>query len=369
MSEVRDDGYYYDFLKDLEAYPDTWCYIIFGGRNTGKTYSTLRRAVETNKKFVFIKRSKEDMKMLCTGGSKKAKELGVTVDTSPFVSLNRDFGWTIKPFLLEDIGIFCHCDKDGYPVKGKDPVGYILSVNASGKYKGFDMSYVDWMIFDEFVPKIWDRKMKNEGDAVLDLYKTISRDREHRGKQALKLICLANADNASSPLTETLEVTDDIVTMSLQREASFYNEERDIFIRRLIDNKSFKEKEAQARIYRAMSGTRWGQMALDNDFGYNDFSQVNRYSLKRAQPLCRVHYKQSDYYLYVNEKGIYIFTHVPFNTKADVFDLNLEADQRRFFYAWITRLQDAAAAHRCIFSKYTLSRIVYEYRNIFKING
>ena len=29
--------YYYDIEDDLREYPDAWCYIVVGGRNTGKT--------------------------------------------------------------------------------------------------------------------------------------------------------------------------------------------------------------------------------------------------------------------------------------------------------------------------------------------
>lgn len=367
-SMIRDDGYYYDIKKDL--LPFLWCIIVYGGRNTGKTYSTLRRAIEQEKIFIFLKRTKEDIKLLCSGGSKKAKDLGVNVDTSPFVSLNRDFGWNIKAFMLEDMGIFCHCDKEGQPVKGKDPVGYIMSLSMVSKYKGFDMSYVDWLIFDEFVPKLWDRKIKTEGESLLELYKTVSRDREHRGKDPLLLICLANSDNAASPVTETLEVTDQIVNMSLKQEGLKIDNDRGILIRRLIDNTAFKEKEKQSKIYKAMQGTKWATMALDNDFGFNDFSQVqSKYNLKRAQPLAKVRYKSTWYYLYINEAGTYIFTKRGFNTTANFYDLNLESDQIRFFYDWIIRLKEAATDHRCIFETYTLSRLVYEYRSYFKLNS
>lgn len=365
---VRDDGYYYDFMNDINTCHDAWAYIVFGGRNTGKTYSALRLATEQNVKFLFLRRTKKEIERLCSGGSKRAKDLGIKVDTSPFVDLNRDFGWNIRPFLLDDtLGVFCHCDKEGMPVHDKDPVGYISSLASVDDLKGMGMSYIQWILFDEFVPKKWSRKKQAEGDSVMELYKTISRDREHRGQEALKLLCFANADNAASPLTETLEITDEIVEMSLMDAECHINKDRGLFIKKLKTSEEFKRKEAQSQIYKAMKGTKWAAMALDNDFGYNDFSQVQRFNLKRATPLCKVKYKHNMYYLYVNENGIYNFTTRGFNTGSDVYDLDLEADQIRFFYDWITVLQEAASEHRCIFEKYTLSRIVYEYRKNFII--
>ena len=37
---------YYNIRDDVNAYPDAWCYIIVGGRNTGKTYGCLKMHLE-----------------------------------------------------------------------------------------------------------------------------------------------------------------------------------------------------------------------------------------------------------------------------------------------------------------------------------
>lgn len=368
-SAVRDDGYYYDIEKDLESYPDCWVYIVFGGRNTGKTYSTLRRAIENNHKFVFVKRTKADIKLLCAGGRKSVMDLGLNVDFSPFVSLNRDFGWRLKPIMVnDDIAAVCHCDSKGKPIPEYEPVGYISALSCVSKYKGFDLSYCDWIIMDEFVPKIYDRNMRAEGDAILDMYKTVGRDREHRGKDCLKLICLANADNAASPLTNTLEVTDQIVEMSLKKEATLYIEERAILLKRLLDNKTFKEKERESKIYKAMAGTKWAAMSLDNDFGYNDFSQIRKINMRYAKPQASFKINQRDYFLYYRETdSTYLLTTKRYNAKGlPVFDLNKESDRILFFDSWILELQMCAAEKRVEFESYTLTRLVYEYKNFFK---
>ena len=61
-------SYYYDIQDDLKKYPDCWCYLIVGGRNTGKTYSTLKDARNSSKGFIFIKRTNLDVNNLCAGG-------------------------------------------------------------------------------------------------------------------------------------------------------------------------------------------------------------------------------------------------------------------------------------------------------------
>ena len=54
--------YYYDIVVDIRDYPEAWCLVIFGGRNTGKTYSTLRNCIENKHIFVYAKRTIEDVK-------------------------------------------------------------------------------------------------------------------------------------------------------------------------------------------------------------------------------------------------------------------------------------------------------------------
>lgn len=363
-------SYYYNFEDDLNAYPDAWCYVIFGGRNTGKTYSGLRTAKDNNIKFVYVKRTQKDIKLLCAGGSKKARDMGIKADFSPFVSLNRDFGWNVKSFSLdENIGTFNICDSKGFPIPEYDPVGYIAALSAVKNYKGFDMSYCDWIIFDEFVPKIFERNSRGEGDAILELYQTVSRDREHRGKPPLKLICFANADNAASPLTNTLEITDDIVKLQTRDEEIIYNERRGILIHKLHNSEEFDKKQKNAAIYKAMAGTKWAEMAFDNNFGYNDFTQVHdKINLKGAQPFCRFIHKRVMHFIWLNnETGCYLVTRSAFNQNTEMYDLSKEADQKRFFYEVVTELREASMDHRAVFSSYTIYNLCMNYKDEYKI--
>lgn len=359
------ENYYYNFEDDLNKVPEAFCYVIFGGRNTGKTYSTLKTAKQNKIPFAYIKRTKEDVKLLCAGNNTQKKS-AASMDLSPFKSLNRDMGWNVRAFQVFDgLGAFYNCNDENQP-EGQ-PIGYLLALSMVSKYKGFDMSEVDWLIFDEFVPKIYDRVLRSEGESVLDLYKTVGRDREHRGKEALKLICLANADNAASPLTNTLEITDDIVKMSIQKEAENYNKAREIYIHRLIDNKSFKEKEAESKIYKAMAGTAWAKMALDNDFGFNDFSNVGIINLKHCKPYVSFTFKNKKYYIYVNdETGIFQVTLKQFTKQVEHYDLKLENDQK-LFYDIVVMLKVACAEHRVIFEDYSLYDLFMNYSKNFKL--
>lgn len=200
-------SYYYNIDDDISKFPDAWCIIAIGGRNTGKTYSSLKSCVINKTKFVFLKRTMEDVDLLCSGSGaigQKANDFGI--DLSPFKSINRDMVTDIHAHSIKKGlgGFWNHLNGE---IDGT-PIGYLLALNAVSKYKGFDLSDCDWLIFDEFVPQPWDRINRKEGEQLLDLYKTVSRDREHRGKNPLKLLCLANATSISNPVMNILEVTD-----------------------------------------------------------------------------------------------------------------------------------------------------------------
>ena len=57
-------NYYYDIADDLAAAPDCWALFAWSGRNTGKTYSSLRYMLEGKHKFIFLKRTIEDVKLI-----------------------------------------------------------------------------------------------------------------------------------------------------------------------------------------------------------------------------------------------------------------------------------------------------------------
>lgn len=57
---------YYDVRDDIMKYPKAWCFLVWSKRGPGKTYSTLRMCIEEDHKFVFMKRTIEDVNLMCS---------------------------------------------------------------------------------------------------------------------------------------------------------------------------------------------------------------------------------------------------------------------------------------------------------------
>lgn len=358
-------AYYYNLWDDIADYPLAWCYVIIGGRNTGKTYSALKGCKDRHIPFVFVKRTMEDVDLLTAGSGKiGTKQVDFALDLSPFAPINRDDGENIKAFKLKKgIGGFWRTDAEGLPAG--EPVGTLLAMNAGAKFKGFDMSDNDLLIFDEFIPQPWERVMKKEGDMLMDLYKTISRDREHRGRDPLKLVLLANATRASNPVMNTLEITDAVVQMDIDKLEYNYLIDRGILIHRLPDSGSFHEREAQSQIYKAMAGTAWGDMALNNTFAYDDFTNVGKTRLKGALPLYSIIYKKETWFVY-QRAGVMIICRSPFNAKKPVFDLNRDNGQRSFRRKKYMDLLLKTSEDKVIYETYTMYDVLSRFPEYFK---
>ncbi|MBO7731211.1 MAG: phage DNA encapsidation protein [Methanobrevibacter sp.] len=347
---------YYDIRDDLNRYPNAWCYLIWSKRGPGKTYSTLRYMIEEKKKFVFLKRTKDDVKLLCAGGKQ-----GVNFDMSPFVPLNRDFGWDIKPMKIEKgIAGFYH-SIEGKPAG--DPVGYCVALSAATDIKGFDLSEADFLIFDEFIPKSYEIVKRNEGDALLDIYMTVSRDRIKRGRGELKLICLANATSINNPTFNILDVTDTAAEMDIYEHEFLYQEERKILMHKIMNIDPDAEEKSGIEI--AMSGTAWHDMSFSGSFAYDDFSAVKHQRMKGYAPFVSYIYKKKQVFIY--QKDGYYYANTSRNNKCPVFNLSRENEQKRFYLEYVIDLRNACIEDKMQFTSYSMYDLIVNYRKIFKI--
>lgn len=355
---------YYDIRDDIKKYPNAWAYFVTSKRGPGKTYSTLRATHEDKIPFIFMKRTQDDVEFLTKGTMKGNKN---DVDLSPFKPLNRDFGWTVRAFPI-DKGLAAFYDTSADEDSGEvfsvgAPLGYVLGATTAYKYKGFDLSECDWMIFDEFIPRSWERINRKEGDQVLDLYLTVQRDRLERGRGELKLICLANATMINNPMYTSLNLVDIAAEMNVTGQEYFYDEYRGIMIHQLpVTGEEYKPKSG---IERAMQGTQFGDMAFGGKFAYNDFSAVKKAKMKNYIPRCAYTYKNKTVYVYSNA-GKYYFTFAR-NEKTEVYNLDQENQQKKFYYDWVIDIMNENIEGNVYFEKYSMYDLIVNYKKIFNI--
>lgn len=356
---MKNNNIYYHFEDDLQKYPGAWCFVVWSARGKGKTYSGLKYSLENDIPIIYMKRTIDDVSLICS-----ANNYGF--DPSPYVPINRDCGYNIKARSIENgIGGFWKMNNEGEP-EGL-PVSYCLAMSAVKKFKGFDFSRCDWVIFDEFIPQLGERISRKEGELLLDLYMTIARDRQKRGREPLKLILFANAEEISTPVTNTLEIVDIMADLNASGDTHYFDEDRGILLHHITSQEFPLQDQEKDGIYNAMIGTAWGQKSFEGSFSNNDFSNVKQQSIKGMVPFIHIRYKTHDYYIYMKkDSGFYYMCSSRGKCIFD-YDLNRENDQKKFWIEHQADLRNACIDGNMKFQKYTMYDLIVNFKKFFNI--
>lgn len=359
--EDFNDGYYH-FKKDLKEYPEAGCYIVWSRRGPGKTYSFLRYCIDNDLYFIYIKRTADDVELICNG----SEHPELKVDADPFVPLNRDFGWTIKPKLIRNgIGAFYDTDEKGKPAGA--PLGSILALSRIKSVKGMDFSRASFICFDEFIPQSTEIVRKKEGEAFADFVMTALRDKVKRG-QKLKLVLFANSEEISTPITNAFEIIDDMADLATSKKHHYYNRDRRIMLHYITQAEiPLTPEELKSDMFVLMRGTAWAQKAFFGDFANNDFSNVSMKSIKNMQCIHKIHYKNKDMYIYMRPSdGMYYMTYSkgPFQYE---WDLSKENHQKLFWIDHGQELRVCCIEDHMKFEKYSMYDLIMNYKKFFDV--
>lgn len=238
--------------------------ICVGGRGTGKTYSTLREFADGKNKFMLMRRTQTQLDMI-------AKD-----NFSPFKRINIDTGSkVVSSTLIKGMGAYYigECGEDGELHPAGSPIGYSVALSTISNIRGFDASDVNYLVYDEFIPETHERPLKNEGQAFLNAYETINRNRELQGKKPLVAILLSNANDLSSPLLDILGLTD--VMDRMNRKGSEYWIDKTNTIAVIFFRKSpISDKKRNTVLYKVAKSTEFADMALSNKFANANYEHI-----------------------------------------------------------------------------------------------
>ena len=359
-NENFEDGYYH-ILKDMIDYPDAGVYVIWSKRGPGKTYGALWAFLYLGIQAMYMKRTNDDTHLLCQFSNVEGDDEN---DPSPYKPINDDKGLNIKPVEIEKgYGAFYHCDQDNKP--SGTPVSYLVSLNAIKKVKGMSFRGVKVMIMDEFIPLNGERVLHAEGDMLLDLYMSILRDRVKRGEPEIKLLLFANAENISCPITRAFNLIDDIYDMRAEGEHIKYLPERKVLLHHLEPDK-YPTLGDDLSIAALMKGTAWYDKTFGGDFSNNDFSMiVRKKSIKRFTPVVSVKYQNR--YATIYRKGARLHMCDTFAKAAPLFDLDIEADQQKFYWEYLTEFRFDVMDKQITFQKYSYYDLFRNYKNYYKV--
>ena len=280
-----DNSIFYDVRKDCKS--DMPFKIIIGPRGCGKTYSVLDYMQEVSSedsKFIYMRREGTEIDSC-------ASDYG-----NPFKTLNSDKGYCIAPFQISKFNGFgigrddtCEC------------IGYGVALSTFASMRSQDFSDVDRIFFEEFIPEKHKRKIKGEGQALLNVYETINRNRELKGEKPVELIMCANGIDLANPILLELGATSIIAKMLANKQRRITIPEKQLYIEIIPRTKVSEAKETTA-LYK-LANKDFIVDALDTTFRGADLQFVRKGVNLRSY---KTEFSYGDYVVFSNKEHYYI---------------------------------------------------------------
>lgn len=260
--------------------------IIIGPRGCGKTYSVLDYMQEVSSaksKFIYMRRDGTEIDSC-------ASEYG-----NPFKALNADKGYLVEPFQISKFNGFGIQKGEG------NAIGYGVALSTFASMRSQDFSDVDRIFFEEFIPEKHKRKIKGEGQALLNVYETINRNRELKGEKPVELIMCANGIDLANPILMELRATSIIAKMLANGQRRVTIPERGLYIE-LIPRTKVSDLKQKTALYKLASDD-FSIDALETRFRGADLDYVKKNTNQRSY---KPEFKFGDYVIFSNKEHFYV---------------------------------------------------------------
>lgn len=296
---------YFDIEK-LDTYNAPFSFVV-GGRGVGKTYGALKYMLEKKKRFIYLRRTQTEIDLITQPSYNPFKPITEEVTTKKLTKYTA-----------------------GFYVK-EECIGYSLALSTVSHIRGFDASDVEYIIYDEFIPEEHARPIKAEGEALLNCYETINRNRELNNLKAVKLWCFANANKLNNPIFLYLGLINTVVKMQDNDQAFYLDNKRGLLIL-LLTQSPISIKKSETALYKLAHGTGFDTMAINNKLVSEGIALIGSRKLTEYVILCSI--GEISIYKHKSKREYYVTSHK--SGTAPVFTTS-NADVIRFHkkYNWL----------------------------------
>lgn len=284
MGIYSDNGY----LNFEHIYNDKRTFIfMIGARAIGKTFGALSFCLERKLKFIYLRTKAETVKKLSN------------VAFNPFKPVNDFYNRDIVINNKKTGGITQFIDRQN----DNEIIGYMLPLSTFSNFRGFDLSDIDIIIYDEFIPETDERPLKNQAAILFNAYETSNRNRELQGRKPIKLVCMSNANTIFNDIFLYLKITKKVYDMHKKHKMYFYDDSKELSIYCLFDSPISQQKKETA-LYKLTSGSQFEAMAIDNEYIIANEELIKPQNITGFKPVCCV----GECYFYVNGNNAYYMT-------------------------------------------------------------
>lgn len=288
-----------------------------GARGTGKSYGILKYIIEHNIKFMMLRRTQTEADMISTAVTNPFKALMMDnpkLQISP-ESISKNLSAFTMPGETED----------DPPIR----IGYLAALSTFATIRGADLSDVQMIFYDEFIPEKHQRPIKDEYPALMNVYETVNRNRELKGQDPVKMVCAANSNDLANPIFIGLEIVDRVARM-MKKGIETYKEPDKSLAVYMFMRSPISEKKAETSLYKLTAGNDFQNMALRNMFDL-DTRYISSRSLKEYKPVVKIgelviyeHKSRKEYYARCGSSGTipHVFTTTDIDRKRFIKTYN-----------------------------------------------
>lgn len=287
--------------------------IVLGGRGIGKTFGALEYLTRDGApKHIYMRRTQAQIDAC------KVPEL------NPYKSVNEAYGRDFVMYALGKYtaGVYHTEEKDGSVKQVGAPVALGIALSVFANIRGIDGRGYDVILYDEFIKERHERPFAREGDAFLNAYETLNRNRELQGRPALKAVLLSNSNDLRSPILEALGVVNLIDNMQRKgrRRGSAANGVISVY---LYPDSPVSERKRNTALYQVANSADFTGMALANSFSRANYENVASKPLREYSPLVSVdgvtvysHVNNGTFYVVDGIKSQDVYTNLPNDLKS-----------------------------------------------------
>lgn len=295
-----------------------------GARGTGKTYGVFEYSIENALQFIYMRRTMAEVEVLWKDES-----------LNPFLPFNRNTGHNIGIVRRSKYtGIITEreLNSDGTMTPTGQPLGLVVALSTFANLRGFNGLQYKLLFYDEFIPELHVRPIREEHMAFMNVYETVNRNRELEGEPPLLCFCASNANRLDNPLYLGLGLVSKVDRMKREKQLVSVLAKRGILLVNMENSPISKLKEDTA-LYRMAAGTGFDRMALHNQYiGEEEQGAIGSRPLKEYTPLCAV--GEICIYKHKSRRNYYISLHV--SGTPPVFGVG-DAERKRFrkSFGWL----------------------------------
>lgn len=339
--------------KQKKLFINTWDYedphypfqLFIGGRGIGKTYSFIKGWIDRDDVFsMYLRRTEKELRTIAASET----------EGNPFYEL------TIKEKDGNKYDYIFEKEKDTestWNITGREShekKGLAMPLSTIGSVRGGSFGRITDIFHDEFIAEKHIRKIRDEGDAILNAYETINRNREFDGAPPVRYWGMANAFNIYNPLFETLNIITTCERMISKGQRDKYMSDRGLAIHLLEASDEFIKKKKETAIMKLTKGTKYYDMALGNQFAYNNFSLIEYKNLKGFKPLVKI----NDSTIFYNNDNYYLSYAI--NKTVPAYNLENEQERMAFNREFNYELVEAFVNSRITFESYALKCLLLD---------